>query len=292
MTSLAIETGAQAPLPAPRSAGNLARGPRIGLGYRQELGSWTLSRTDVECLEITAEHFFEGPLDHLQELRQRFPLFVHGLGLSLGTPGPLDPSTLRAFQRVVEAADPEWISEHISFTRSGDLDLGHLNPVPRTREMAAILADHARELAEACGKPLILENITTHLDPGGDMVEADFLNLICERGDCGLLLDVTNLLINARNFGYDPVEWLSRVDAMRIRQLHIVGYSFRDGRYQDSHSAPIQDELFDLLDEVLRRAQVEAVLLERDERFEALNEIESELARLKERVSGGTVRVG
>jgi uncharacterized protein (UPF0276 family) len=106
-----------------------------GVGYRRELAHWIASRPPgVECIEITAEHFFERDEETLVELRKQFHLFVHGLSLSLGTPGPLDRRRMDQFARVVRLAQPDWISEHIAFTRTSEVDLGHLNPVRPTRE--------------------------------------------------------------------------------------------------------------------------------------------------------------
>jgi hypothetical protein len=172
-----------------------------------------------------------------------------------------------AFARVVSVARPMWISEHIAFTRAAGLDLGHLNPVPPTREMAGLIAGHARELAERCGRPVLLENITSHLRLEGDLSEPGFLNEICSRADCGLLLDVTNLFVNSRNHRFDPLRWLEALDLSRVVQLHLVGYSRHEDRFADSHGEPVQPELLELAAEVLRRAPVQAMVLERDEAF-------------------------
>lgn len=254
---------------------------QVGLGYRRELAGWIASRPPgVGCLEITAEHFFHGGTDRLPELAKDFNLFVHGLGLSLGTPGPIDAKTLEAFARVVRAANPEWISEHIAFTRTAAVDLGHLNPVPPTREVLGIVAEHAREISAYCGKPIILENITSHVRLTGDLSETDFLNELCERADCGLLLDVTNLFINSRNHAFDPLAWLREIEPRRIVQLHIVGYSRAGDRYTDSHAQPIQEELLELARAVVAHAPVKAIILERDEDFPAPAELEKEIAKL------------
>jgi uncharacterized protein (UPF0276 family) len=252
-----------------------------GVGYRRELGSWIASRpAGVECMEITAEHFFENGEPLLAELARDYPLFVHGLGLSLGTPGPLDAARLEKFARVAELAQARWVSEHIAFTRTAEGDLGHLNPVRPTREMAALIAAHAREVAVHCGRPIILENITSHLQLRGDLGETDFLNTICDLADCGLLLDVTNLYINSRNHGYDPSAWLGRIERGRIAQLHIVGYTCKGGRWSDGHGEPVQPELLDLAHEALAHSPVEAVILERDDNFPGAAAMESELHKL------------
>jgi uncharacterized protein (UPF0276 family) len=258
----------------------------VGIGYRRELAAWIETRPrGLDCLEITAEHFFAGGEEKLAALGRDFRLYVHALSLSLGTPGPLDPARVANFARVVRAANPEWISEHVAFTRTAEVDLGHLNPVPPTRESLKILADHVRELAERCGKPMLVENITSHVKLAGDMTETDFLNELCDRADCGLLLDVTNLFVNSRNHGFDPLAWLHEIEPTRIRQLHIVGYSHEGGRYTDAHAQPIQEELVELAAAVMRYAPVQSVVLERDEDIPQVSDLESEIVKL-ERILG------
>lgn len=255
---------------------------KIGVGYRRELSAWIESRpAGVECLEITAEHFFGDGEALLATLAKQLPLFVHGLGLSLGTPGPLEGKHFNQFARVVHAANPDWISEHVAFTHTAEADLGHLNPVPPTREMLKIIADHARELSERCNKPVLLENITSHVRFAGDLSETDFFNQLCERANSGLLLDVTNLFVNSRNHNFDALEWVHAIEPRHIVQLHIVGFSRHGDRYTDSHSAPIQEELIDLAREVVRHAPVKAIILERDEDFSDVSGLELEVAKLK-----------
>ena len=253
-----------------------------GLGYRRELADWIAGKPPgVDCLEITAEHFPPGREEPLARLGQDFHLFVHGLGLSLGTPGALDRERLEQFARVAAAANPDWVSEHIAFTRTAEVDLGHLNPVPPTREMVAIIADHAREVAERCRKPILLENITSHVQLPGDLTEPEFLNRICDRARCGLLLDVTNLFINSRNHGFDPLKWLHEIEPGLIQQLHLVGYAKAGDRFTDSHALPIQEELIELARAVVTYAPVQAITLERDEDFPSAPELACEIAKLQ-----------
>ena len=254
----------------------------IGVGYRRELAGWIdTNPAGVDCLEITAEHFYDGGAKRLTELSRRFSLFVHGLGLSLGTPGALDRGRLDQFAAVCAAANPKWVSEHVAFTRTAEVDLGHLNPVRPTREAARVVADHAREVAERCGKPILLENITSHVRLEGEWSESQFLNEICARADCGLLLDVTNLYINSRNHEFDPLQWLGEIDARRICQLHIVGYGQEAGRWMDSHATPVQPELIELAQAVVEAASVQAVILERDEDIPDPAAMDAEISKLK-----------
>jgi len=256
--------------------------PLTGLGYRAPLADWIHSRPpEVHCLEITAEHFFDHGEEQLEWLSECYPLYVHGLGLSLGTPGPLDADTLDKFARVASIAGAEWISEHVAFTRSDEVDLGHLNPVAPTESSLSVLVDHARELMDRCQKPLILENVTSFLRLPGQMSETEFLNRLCERSGCGLLLDVTNLLINARNHRFDELAWLRELNPENVVQLHIVGYSEKNGVWQDYHGVAIQNDLFELLGEVVRSTAVRAIIIERDAHFPPERELAQELTRLE-----------
>jgi len=261
--------------------GNAAKPRWVGIGHRAPLREWIATRpSEIECLEITAEHFFDESLDYLRDLRGVYPLFVHGLGLSLGAPGPIDQKTLTEFRRVVEAADPEWISEHVAFTRTSEVDLGHLNPIQPSVKTLDLVAAHACEVSQFCAKPIILENITTHLRLKGELSETDFLNRLCERADCGLLLDVTNLFINARNHHFDAKTWLRDLDPKCIVQLHVVGYMERNGRLVDNHSADIQEDLWELIHATLDHAEVRAIIVERDGNFPEMENLASELQLL------------
>lgn len=251
----------------------------IGAGYRSPLEPWLLGGS-LDCLEITAEHFFTRGEQTLRTLAKNFTLSVHGLGSSLGTPGPLDPDHLQQFARVVEAAQPRWVSEHVAFTRTSELDLGHLNPVAPTAENARIIADHARELMDRFSRPLLLENISSQLRIPGEWPETEFLNQICARAGCGLLLDVTNLFINSRNHRFDPIDWVQQLDLSLIRQLHIVGYEPGD-RLGDSHGEPIQEELITIASFIARHAPVEAIILERDTNFPSRKEWAAEVEKLE-----------
>ena len=260
----------------------MAEVPLLGLGFRQPFADWVLSKPAIiDCLEVTAEHFFDAGEDVLSRLRELYPLAVHGLGLSLGTPGPLDTQLLAQYQRVVELADARWISEHLAFTRTDEVDLGHLNPVPMTERSLNTLVDNTREVMDRCQKPLLLENITSYLRVPDQFTETEFINLLCQRSGVGLLLDVTNLFINSRNHDFDPVDWLHQIAPESIQQLHIVGYSFSDGVWHDRHSEAIQDELLELAALVVAYAPVESIIIERDASFPSVEQMESELGRLE-----------
>jgi len=254
---------------------------RLGVAYRNPLAGWINKYPEqMNCLEISAEHFFSEST-RLKELRRHYDLLVHGLGLSLGTPGPLDQCHLELFTEVCRVADPLWISEHIAFTKTGDVDLGHLNPIHYTQDTLDYFVEHALELKEACQKPLLLENITSHIQINSPMAETEFINQLCERAGCYLLLDVTNLFVNSRNHGYSPTQWLSAINPEYIKQLHIVGYSKRDGTWYDSHANNIQQELYELTRQVIEYSNVETIIIERDHNFPPVSQLAGELNALE-----------
>lgn len=254
----------------------------IGLGHRPGLARWLSSGvSEVQCLELTAEHFFDATDDTISAVGARYPCSVHGLGLSLGTPGPLDADIVARYARVARLANACWATEHVAFTRADGIDLGHLNPIAPTRDNVALLTDHATTLHETTGLPVCLENITSALALEGDMREVEFLNALCDTPSIGLLLDVTNLWVNARNHGFDAFAWLCELRPGAVKQAHIVGYGEQHGRLVDDHRAPIQPELLDLLAAAADAQPIEAVILERDLDIPGPAELVSELARVR-----------
>jgi uncharacterized protein len=255
----------------------------IGLGYRPAMSEWLAGGApEVECLELTAEHFFDAPDSAIEAIGDLYPCSVHGLGLSLGTPGPIEPAALSRYARVARLARARWATEHIAFTHAAGIDLGHLNPVGPTEDNLSLLVEHALAVHEATRLPVCLENITSHLRLEGSIRETEFLNALCSASPhIGLLLDVTNLYVNARNHGFDAAAWLAELEPGIVRQMHIVGFGGTNGALVDDHRAPIQPELLDLLAMAAERHEVEAVIVERDLNIPGPSELVDELSRVR-----------
>jgi uncharacterized protein (UPF0276 family) len=142
------------------------------------------------------------------------------------------------------------------------------------------MAEHASEIMENCHKPLLIENIVSHIVIDGEMSEPEFLNRLCENSGCGLLLDLTALVVNARNHGFDPSGWLRELDLENVMGLHLGGYALRDGHWEDSHDAPIADDVWALAERILATVPVKAAILERDAKFPPAGELREELRRI------------
>ena len=259
----------------------------VGLGFREPFRSdLFLHQRDVDFLEITADHYLDVLPQKMQELEllaRHFTLIPHGLNLSLGSAEGLDTSYARKFGDLVQQLNPPWWSEHIAFTRAGGVEIGHLSPLPFTHEALEVLCRNIIEMRRYVDVPLILENITYMVEmPGAEMSEAQFLTELLERTGCGLLLDVTNLYTNAVNHGHDLSAVLEQLPLERVVQLHFVGGCWHDGVLIDSHSQQTPSEVWDLMDEVVTRAPVKGIILERDENLPSFGELLEELGRARE----------
>jgi len=257
----------------------------VGVGFREPFRpDLFLNRPEVDFLEITAEHYLDAPAEKRRELillTTHFPLVVHGLDLSLGSAEGVHPRHVEKLAALIDEVKPPWWSEHIAFTRSGDVQIGHLSPLPFTRETVDVICRNVDAIKRVISTPLILENITYLVALPGEMSEAEFLRAVAEGTGCDLLLDVTNLFINSVNHGYEIREFLAQIPLERVVQLHFVGGHEQEGVLIDSHSRATPPEVWALMEEVLARAPVRAIALERDEGIPSFEEIAEELRRAR-----------
>ena len=258
----------------------------VGLGFREPFrGELFLHQREVDFLEITADHYLDATPEKNRELdllAEHFTLIPHALNLSLGSAEGLDATYLSKLAKLINRLDPPWWSEHLSFTRAGGIDIGHLAPLPFSREAIQIIERNIAEARRRISAPLILENITYMLSlPGAEMGEAQFVAEVAERTDCGLLLDVTNLHINASNHGYDTLTYLKSLPLERVVQLHFVGGHKHQDLLIDSHSEPTPKEVWALVERVVTLAPVKGMILERDENLPPFADLLRELDRAR-----------
>jgi len=259
----------------------------VGIGFREPFKSELFfNQNEVDFLEIVAEHYLD-VLPHkeqeLELLMAHFPIIPHGINLSIGSAEGIDKDYLQKLARLVNKINPPWWSEHLSFTKAGGIDIGHLSPLPYTPEAVDVVCQNIQQIQRFIDVPFILENITYLLTiPGAKMTEAQFIGEILERCDCGLLLDVTNLYTNSVNHGYDALEFLNQLPLERVVQLHFTG-GFWDGDVLiDSHSHTTFSEVWQLMAEVLKRVTPRGMILERDENIPPFADLVAELKQARE----------
>lgn len=255
----------------------------VGLSYRSIYHADVFyHRGEVDFLEIIADHFFNPTRERqgeLERLSRHFTLVPHGLNLSLGSADGLNTAYLEKLAAVIKHVNPPWWSEHIAFTHTAQIELGHLTPLPYTWEAVDVFCRNIETVRKYISAPLILENITNMIRiPGAEMSETEFIRAILERTDCGLLLDLTNLYTNAVNEKIEPVEMLDALPLDRVVQLHFAGGHWHRERLIDSHAYPTPEPVWELMKVLLEgNAPVRGAVLERDDNLPPFPELMREL---------------
>jgi uncharacterized protein len=271
-------------------------GPAVGIGFRAAIKGWTRENLDrFDVLEIIVDHCLTGTKtlrEAIFDLVGRIPLTAHGIGLSLGTDAPLDLAYLDRVAEVVERLRGLAYSEHLAFTRVPGCETAALLPVPKTEEVAESIIVKVRTVQSRVPFPFLLENITYVFEwPDSAMSDAEFLNLICRETGAGLLLDVENVYLNATNHGFDAYAFIDALRPGLVKEVHIAGgVTIRDESLAkpllaDSHSHPVPDAALDLLEYTLARQTPSVIILERDDRLQAGDEILDDMARIRARVA-------
>ena len=270
--------------------------PAIGIGYRAAIDEWTRGNLDrFDVLEITVDHCMTASKtlrSAIFDLVGRIPLTAHGVGLSLGTDAPLDLAYLDHVAEVVERLRAPAYSEHLAFTRVPGRDTAALLPLPKTEAVAESIIAKVRMVQARVPFPFLLENITYVFEwPDSKMSDAEFLNLICRETGAGLLLDIENVYLNATNHGFDPYAFLDALRPGLVKEVHMAGgVTIRDKLFAkpilaDSHSHPVPEEALDLLEYALARHAPSVIILERDDRLDACDEILDDIVRIRARVA-------
>ncbi|MFJ8589247.1 DUF692 family multinuclear iron-containing protein [Streptomyces sp. NPDC093595] len=268
----------------------------VGLGYRSELDEEIQRhRPLIDWLEVVSDHYLDRPAEQLapvHRLRRDVPLVAHGLELSIGTHGELDAGYVESLAAFVSAVEAPWCSDHLCCTRAGGVSLGQLTPLVRDRTTAAEVARKAQQVQDRVGVPFLLENITYYIDLSSPLTEAQFLTEVLEHCACGLLLDLTNLHINAVNHGFGTEEFLDGIPLERVVQIHLAGGESGPSLLLDTHSARVPDEVFELLEYVVPRApHLKGVMIERDQDYpEDFGEVADDLLRVRRIVGNGGAR--
>ncbi|MBB4287152.1 DUF692 domain-containing protein [Roseospira goensis] len=226
----------------------------------------------VRWVEVHAENYMQdgGPLHRaLEAVRREHPLSVHGVGLSLGGAHDLDTAHLARLAGVVARYEPALVSEHLAWCGVPGAFLNDLLPVPCTTEALDIVARHVDQTQAALGRPILVENPSRYFAFRiQDMDEPAFLSALVRRTGCGLLLDLNNVVVSARNLGFDPSAYVAALPLEAVGEIHLAGHAVRvvDGVEIriDDHGSAVGDAVLALYAETLRRTGPRPTLVERD----------------------------
>ncbi len=288
----------------------------VGIGLRREHYDSLWDHTgDIDFVEVLTENAIRESLsddtppfvrfggrtrEALDRASQNFPVVLHGVSLSIGSVDPLDPAFLDATDLLGDEVGARWFSDHLCWSSAHSVELHDLLPLPFTTEAVDHVVRRVREVARRSKRPFLLENPTYYCDVSGhrrEMDEATFIRRIADQSDCGLLLDVNNVYVNAVNHGYDARRFLDALPLERVAQIHLAGHITteldHDGHKEqvliDTHSRPIDAHVLDLYAHVLERTGAVSTLLEWDHDIPDIDRMVAELASIRatlERVTG------
>ena len=253
-------------------SGNRGLPSRAGIGLRaQHVGELLATRPAVPWLEVHPENYMSGgaALASLEAVRREYPVSLHGVGLSLGTAGEIDARHLIRVKSLVDHIEPCLVSDHLSWSTAGGVYLNHLLPLPYTEETLAVVAGHIHEVQDALGRRILIENPSSYLRfRHSSMAEPHFLAELARRTGCGLLCDVNNIYVSARNLGLDAASYLDALPAHGIGEIHLAGHAENDadGRVIliDDHGSPVAAPVWRLYERALERFGPVPTLIEWD----------------------------
>ncbi len=256
----------------PTTAGALPA--RSGLGLKPEHFRTVLETTpDLGFFEIHAENYMVdgGPFHYyLSKIRSRYPLSIHGVGLSIGGEATLDEAHLDRLAVLLRRYEPQSFSEHLAWSSHGGAFLNDLLPVPYCAETLTRVCDHIDRVQERLGRRMLLENPATYVEfAASTMSEGEFIGEIVRRTGCGLLLDVNNVYVSCVNHGRDPYAAIDALPLAATGEIHLAGFArdtdaAGDELLIDSHGAPVAEAVWALYRYALRRVGPVATLIERD----------------------------
>jgi uncharacterized protein (UPF0276 family) len=263
-------------------------GPTAGLGLKPAHYEAALaSRADGLWFEVHPENYMVegGPrLAWLEAIRREHPLSLHGVGLSLAADEAPDEAHLARLKSLADRFQPFVMSEHLAWSRRGPTYHPDLLPFPRTHAMLARITDNVARTQEVLGRRILIENPSLYLAlEGHELGEVEFLAELSRATGCGLLVDVNNVFVSARNLGFDAHAYLDALPAEAIGEIHLAGHSLDPNHGEalliDSHDAPIAEAVWALHARLIERIGARPTLVERDDNLPAFDELMAERER-------------
>jgi len=268
-----------APAPIPASAG-------IGLRFPHHRHV-AENRPSTAWFEVHAENYMAGgaPLTYLETIRRDYPISLHAVGLSLGSADPLDEDHLARLKALADQIEPGLISDHLSWSAIDGIYLADLLPVPYTYETLTVVADNIDRVQTAIGRTILIENPSTYLSFTASIIEEpEFLATLALRTGCGILCDVNNIYVSARNLGADPYDYFPALVGAPIGEIHLAGHAVRQldkGREIriDDHGSAVDPAVWALYTHALGLFGQVPTLIEWDTEIPAFGVLEGEAAQ-------------
>jgi uncharacterized protein (UPF0276 family) len=222
----------------------------------------------VEWLEVLTENYLVPggrPLHNLTRIRERYPIAMHGVSLSIGSTAPLDYEYLKQMRALARRVEPAWISDHLCWTGVDGRNLHDLMPLPYTAEALQHVAARVREVQDFLGRRLVIENVSSYVTyTASTLTEWEFLSALATEADCLLLLDVNNVYVSSVNHEFDAQAFLEGLPVTRVQQMHLAGHQDHGTHLIDTHDHPIVDPVWSLYRRAVERFGAVTTMIERD----------------------------
>ncbi|MCP5367894.1 MAG: DUF692 domain-containing protein [Hyphomicrobiales bacterium] len=244
----------------------------------------------VDWFEVISENYMVPggkPLHYLDRVRERWPVVMHGVSLSIGSTDPLNMDYLRDLKALADRIEPAWISDHLCWTGFQKLNMHDLLPVPYTEEALDHIVARIGRVQDYLGRRILLENPSTYVTfDSSTLPEWTFLAEMARRADCLILLDVNNIYVSAFNHEFDPLDYLDAVPGDRVQQIHLAGHQNNGSHIVDTHDHPVIDPVWALYAETVRRLGPVPTMIERDDDIPPFADLVAELDTAR-RVAAG-----
>jgi uncharacterized protein len=262
---------------------------KAGAGFKHQHFSDILRDEDgVGFFEVHAENLMgDGGAPHaaLSRLREDYPVFLHGVGMSLGGEAPLNREHLSRFKQVADRYEPMIVSEHLAWSSHDTTYYNDLLPIPYTKTVLDRVVSHIHQFQNELGRKMLLENPSTYVAfDQCDMGETDFLHEIVKQTECGLLLDVNNVYVSATNHDYSPEHYLAGFPLSHVREIHLAGHAAEEDERGaplliDAHDREVSDAVWTIYENVIARLGPVPTLIEWDNDVPAWPALKNEAAK-------------
>ena len=257
-----------------------------GIGLRSKhYGRFLAEAPPVGWVEAVSENFLAPggcPVAVLENVRRDVPVVLHGVSLAIGSVDPLDRRLLRGLRELADRVQPAYVSDHLCWGRHAGRYSHDLLPLPYTEEALAHVVSRVRQVQDVLGRQILLENVSSYVAyADSTLTEWEFLASVAEEADCGILLDVNNIFVSARNHGFDPDAYLAGIPDDRVGQFHLAGHSDHGTYLLDTHDAPVPDAVWELYRSALRRFGRVPALIEWDDHVPELERLVEESVRAR-----------
>lgn len=237
----------------------------------------------VDWFEVITENFMVAggnPRHVLRKVRERYPVVLHGVSLSIGSVDPLDEKYVNDLVALAAEVEPAWISDHLCWSSFGGHTGHDLWPLPFTEESLDHVVRRVQTVQERLRRPIVIENVSSYLEYAhSTLPEWEFLSELARRADCGLLLDVNNVFVSAHNHGFQAADFLNGIPIERVKQIHLAGHRDEGTHLLDTHDHAVCDGVWDLYRAAVRRFGAVPTIIERDDDIPPLAEVLAESRR-------------